>query len=154
MHQPVNHFTFHTSTNASITCWNTFGLFSRFEVTGRLPQNQRWVVEHIICMPWQQKTAGRGGSLMSRKLTLYFLDFHDFEGFLGYWSHSQLWIGMECCVVEPLSIKPLIAGSTTHDSFSLSSKAVPSAQLQTPEYLTTCIPVFWALLLWSSGEYQ
>ncbi len=52
-----------------------------------------------------------------------------------------------CCVIEPPSIEPSIASSITHDSFPLSSEAVPSAQLQTPEYLTTCIPVFWALLL-------
>ena len=57
-----------------------------------------------------------------------------------------------CCVIEPPSIEPLIAGSIPHDSFLLASEAVPSAQLQTPEYLTACIPVFWALLLRSSGK--
>ncbi len=52
-----------------------------------------------------------------------------------------------CCVIEPSSIEPLIASLITHDSFPLSSEAVPSTQLQIPEYLTTCIPVLWALLL-------
>ena len=49
---------------------------------------------------------------------------------------------LDCCVIEPPLIKPSIASSITHDPFPLSSEAAPSAQLQTPEYLTTCIPFF------------
>ena len=59
-----------------------------------------------------------------------------------------IFLGVEgCCVIKPPSIEPSIAGLITHDSFLLSSEAVPTAQLQTPVYLNTCFPSLWALLL-------
>ncbi len=81
------------------------------------------------------------GKKTACKLDLRLLRYGHFRVFC----HSMGLIPLKyfCCVIEPPSIKPSIAGSITDDSFPLSSEA----QLQTPEYLTTCIPVFWALLL-------
>ncbi len=56
-------------------------------------------------------------------------------------------LSKSCCVIEPPPIEPLIASSITHDSFLLSSEAVPSAQLQTPVYLNTHFLSLWASLL-------
>ncbi len=53
-----------------------------------------------------------------------------------------------CCVTEPISIDPSIAGSITHDSFPLSSEAAPSAQLQAlfkPLYLRALGFASWKL---------